>query len=88
MNGSRNAEQFFPHWLLDYARANSAILISADFQMMPESSGLDILSDLDDLWTWLFKELPTQTHAITSGKSAVDFTKIMAFGESAGESFN
>ena len=39
VNGSRYAELFFPAWLLDYAHADSAIVVSADYRMMPESSG-------------------------------------------------
>lgn len=56
--------------------------------MMPESSGLDILEDVEDFWTWLFTGLPLQLQTITSGQSAADFTRILAFGESAGTSIH
>jgi hypothetical protein len=51
---------------------------------MPESTGLEIMSDISDLWTWIYHDL--QTH-IGDGIE-VDFNKILIEGDNAGESPN
>lgn len=54
--------------------------MSADYRLLPEASGLDILGDLDSLWEWVFSGLQKE---LAPGIE-VDLDKILLQGESAG----
>ena len=56
--GHRMYEQWFAQWLLDLALDHDAIIITADYRLLPESNGSDILSDVAHFWRWLQKDLP------------------------------
>jgi acetyl esterase/lipase len=70
-------------WSRDYSLQHSAIRISANYRLAPESNGLEILSDIKDLWAWIEKELPGYLRKIGS-EVTPDFDKVMVYGESAG----
>jgi acetyl esterase/lipase len=70
-------------WSLDYALLHSAILISPNYRLLPESNGLDVLSDITDLWTWVEHSFPEYLKTIGSDV-APDFSKVLTSGESAG----
>lgn len=84
--GTRLHAPWFPPYLLTYATAHSAIIISPDYRLLPEASGKDILSDISSLWSWLF----TSLHAYVVRRDplnttcGVDLGKILVTGESAG----
>ncbi|OMP85220.1 hypothetical protein BK809_0003888 [Diplodia seriata] len=86
VNGTRLHAPWFPPYLLTYAIAHSATIVSPDYRLLPEASGLDILSDISSLWSWLF----TSLHAYLLLKDplntpcGVDLGQIMVSGESAG----
>ena len=50
---------------------------------MPESNGLEILSDVRDFWTWVQNDLPQYLKKIGSNVNP-DYEKVLAYGESAG----
>lgn len=70
-------------WSLDYATLHSAIRISVNYRLLPESNGLEILSDIKDLWTWIENDLPAYLESIGS-EITPDYEKVAAYGESAG----
>jgi acetyl esterase/lipase len=70
-------------WSRDYSLHHSAIRISANYRLAPESNGLEILSDIRDLWTWIQNDLSEYLKRIGSDITP-DFDKVMVYGESAG----
>ncbi|KAF1811937.1 alpha/beta-hydrolase [Eremomyces bilateralis CBS 781.70] len=85
VSGSRLLPEWFPKWLLEYAVARGAIILSPDYRLLPEATGQDILNDMRDFWKWVQRTL---THVLprTSGprRIAPDLTNILCTGESAG----
>jgi len=74
---------WFPKWALDYCLQHSAMIVAADYRLMPESNGLDIMEDLSDFWTWVRQSLQDHLSKARPGIEA-DQEKIIAYGESAG----
>ncbi|MCJ1378246.1 hypothetical protein MMC17_001343 [Xylographa soralifera] len=84
--GSRNFLPFFPTWLPEFATRHSAIIISADYRLLPEASGAEILEDLESVWRWVHDSLQsvlTDHFAHKPGHTA-DLGRIMLYGGSAG----
>jgi acetyl esterase/lipase len=73
----------FAQWFLEYATQHSAIIVAADYRLMPESNGLEILSDVSDFWIWMQNDLQTHLGKAHAGVEA-DLSKVIAFGESSG----
>lgn len=46
---------FFAPWHLELASRHSALIVSPNYRLLPESSVEEILSDIDDLWAWVQK---------------------------------
>lgn len=74
---------FLHQWVLDFALSHSAILICPDYRLLPESSGLDILDDVTDFWTWTRETLRQELKKLAPGVEA-DVERIAVAGESAG----
>ncbi|KIW36497.1 uncharacterized protein PV06_11264 [Exophiala oligosperma] len=53
VTGSSLYPPWFTNWILDYARHSGAVLVSPNYRLMPESTGSDILEDMDAFWCWL-----------------------------------
>jgi acetyl esterase/lipase len=70
---------------IDLAAQHIAIIVTADYRLLPESSALDIITDLHNFYTWLHTHLasflktsfPLQT-------PTPDLSNILITGESAG----
>jgi acetyl esterase/lipase len=68
---------------LELAETYNAVIVSANYRFLPEVTGLDILNDVEDFWTWLHsKELAALLEA-QKGPS-LDLDRIMTAGDSAG----
>ncbi|EME84087.1 uncharacterized protein MYCFIDRAFT_202888 [Pseudocercospora fijiensis CIRAD86] len=78
--GHRLFAEWFGDWTLNLALRHSAIVISPDYRLMPESKGVDILQDAADFYSWLFDKAP---EALPQGID-IDLLKILVTGESAG----
>ena len=74
---------FFASWLLEYAALNSAIIISADYRLLPESSASDAIEDVTDFWKWFNNDLGSFLFEANSTKG-VDLGQILLVGDSAG----
>lgn len=83
ITGSALYPEWFPQWLLDYCLLHSAIIVAAEYRLLPESSSSDILDDMRDFWDWLRNELPHELIRLKSGVEA-DLTKVAVEGASAG----
>ncbi|KAK9489606.1 Alpha/Beta hydrolase protein [Lipomyces doorenjongii] len=78
---------WFSGWLLDLAYKHSAIIVSPNYRLLPEATGLDILDDVEDFWGWLHSSAFTDLlskHCQPSNAVEVDLDRILTAGESAG----
>jgi acetyl esterase/lipase len=83
VTGASLYPDWFPKWALDYCLQNSAMIVAADYRLMPECNGSDIMEDLSDFWTWVRDGLQSHLSTVRPGIEA-DLEKVIAYGESAG----
>ncbi|KAF2090553.1 alpha/beta-hydrolase [Saccharata proteae CBS 121410] len=81
VTGSRLYKDWFHTWILQYATRHSAIIVTPDYRLLPESKGLDILEDIQDFWRWTEHQLP---RFLGSFNLEADLKHILATGDSAG----
>ncbi|KAJ7585159.1 Alpha/Beta hydrolase protein [Mycena floridula] len=81
--GARLFPDWFAQWSIDYALKYLAIIVAADYRLLPEARGKDLLEDIDDFWKWLHNDFPTFLAGSAPGFSP-DLTKILSIGDSAG----
>jgi acetyl esterase/lipase len=78
----------YPDWSTSWSRSynllHSAIRISANYRLAPDSNGLEILSDIQDLLTWIEKDLAGYLESIGRSDVVLDLGRVMVYGESAG----
>ncbi|KAG9823178.1 alpha/beta-hydrolase, partial [Aureobasidium melanogenum] len=85
INGGRVYEPWFPRWIIELAAHHSAIIVAPDYRLLPESSGLDILSDLHHFYSWLHSHFGSfVTTSFPEQTSTPDLSSILITGESAG----
>ncbi|KAH8592581.1 Alpha/Beta hydrolase protein [Bisporella sp. PMI_857] len=75
---------FFAPWHLELASRHSAIIVSPNYRLLPESSVDEILSDIEDLWVWVQTEMRAFVETQTKGSVSVDTSRIITAGDSAG----
>lgn len=78
---------FYAPWIMDYAIAYEAVVVSPNYRLLPESTGLAIMEDLSDFWKWTLGGLQTLVSSKTGGRVEVDLSKTLVQGESSGKSF-
>lgn len=78
MTGSRLI--WFQPWLVQYALLHSAIIVAPDYRFMPESTGLEIMEDVSDLWDWVYNKLQLSV----GSDIELDMDKILVEGDSGG----
>lgn len=83
ITGSALYPDWFANWTVDWALSHSAIMIAPNHRLLPESTGPEILSDINDFYSWLSTELPGYLSTINSSITA-DLSKVVVMGESAG----
>lgn len=69
-------------WLLNLALHHQVIIFMPDYRLIPESTGLDILSDLHDFFAWLAE--PSNLTSILPANVVPDVENVLISGESAG----
>jgi acetyl esterase/lipase len=70
-------------WNLSYILKHNAIRVSPNYRLLPESTGMDILSDVQSAFSWVEHELEPYLRSIGS-QITPDLTKLAVYGESAG----
>ncbi|EYE92287.1 alpha/beta hydrolase [Aspergillus ruber CBS 135680] len=75
---------FFNKWYLELAQEYSAVIVSPNYRLMPESSILEILGDVEDHWDWMHAWFPAFLENETSGEIKAELGQILAVGDSAG----
>ena len=84
MLGASLLPLFFRNWVLELALVNDAIIVSADYRLIPEATGTDILADLSDLWKWVHSDLQSFVSHTAAAAPQIDFAQILVVGDSAG----
>ena len=84
MTGASLLPLFFTNWILDLAVVNNAIIVSADYRLMPEATGADILTDVADLWSWVNEDLQSFISTTAIATPQVDFAHTLVVGDSSG----
>ena len=75
---------FFAPWALKLALDHGAIIVSADYRLLPTSNGIaDQLEDLEDFWQWYRSALPSILQRNAAGYEA-DYKRALLVGGSAG----
>lgn len=75
---------FFSPWMADLAVKHGAIIVSADYRLMPTPRGIaDQLEDAEDFWQWSRKDLPAILARRAPGH-VLDYEQLMLVGGSAG----
>lgn len=75
---------FFAPWILKLALESDAVLVSADYRLLPSSNGVaDVLEDLEDFWKWTRSSLPAVLESRAPGHT-VDYNRLLVTGGSAG----
>ncbi|KAK9236663.1 Alpha/Beta hydrolase [Lipomyces kononenkoae] len=78
---------WFPNWILDLAYKHAAIIVSPNYRLIPEATGLEVLDDIEDFWQWLHSPAVTDLLSNQSQWSQpleLDLERIITAGESAG----
>ena len=82
ITGHRLFPEWLGEWILNLALSRKAILITPDYRLLPEATGLDILQDVRDFYSWLFTTGNLASH-FSSGIDP-DLDHLLVTGESAG----
>ncbi|PLB50268.1 alpha/beta-hydrolase [Aspergillus steynii IBT 23096] len=82
-SGSSLFPDWFPKWQAELALKHNAIIVLPNYRLLPDSSGMDIMEDIDDFWGWVTSKLADTLRDSTNGIEP-DLSKMMTAGESAG----
>ncbi|RYP52431.1 hypothetical protein DL768_002397 [Monosporascus sp. mg162] len=88
VSGSSLFPDFFAPWHLELASRHSAVIVTPDYRLAPESTIDDAIEDIEDFWKWIHVQLPSFVHKKTNGIVRVDTSRIMTAGDSAGGYFS
>ncbi|KAL4882512.1 Alpha/Beta hydrolase protein [Aspergillus karnatakaensis] len=75
---------WFPYWLSDLALEQEAVIISANYRLLPRSTSPEIYSDLQDFYKWLRSPSLEEVLASHSNPTELDLGHLLVTGESAG----
>ena len=75
---------FLAPWALKLALDHDAIIVSADYRLLPTQNGIaDQLADLEDFWQWFRDTLPSVLKHNAAGFE-IDYKRALLMGGSAG----
>lgn len=75
---------FFAPWALKLALDHRAIIVSADYRLLPTPNGIaDQLEDLEDFWQWYLNTLPSVLQR-NAARYEIDYKHSLLIGGSAG----
>ena len=87
ISGRRDLATGVSPWLLQHALSHNAIIVSADYRLLPTPNGAsDINDDLEDLWTW-FRTKLSGVLAAQRPEIKADLDRVLLWGGSAGGYF-
>lgn len=80
--GSSLYPPFFAPWMLQLIQRHSAVLVSPNYRLIPESTVQESIDDADDALEWVRRELAEVM--LDEASIRVDVDRIMTAGDSAG----
>ncbi|THH06388.1 hypothetical protein EW145_g4126 [Phellinidium pouzarii] len=83
IGGHRDWLPWWPRWILDIALRQDAIIVTADYRLLPEATGEDILDDMHDFWKWLGSDFSSTVQNKHLGLQP-DLDRVLLVGESSG----
>lgn len=81
VNGHRLYAPWIARYLIQCIQRADAIMVLPDYRLLPGASGLDILEDMRDFFTWLFAG---KLAAHLGDEVSADLHDVLVSGESAG----
>ncbi|KGO69172.1 Alpha/beta hydrolase fold-3 [Penicillium italicum] len=84
MMGDSLFMDWWPQWISDLALQKGAVIVSPNYRLLPEATGAEIYTDIEDLWTWLHSAEFVDLLANQSTPTTVDLSRILVSGDSAG----
>ncbi|KAJ3342151.1 hypothetical protein HDU83_006220 [Entophlyctis luteolus] len=84
VQGAAMFPDWFSSWSLEYTLKHSAVMVTPDYRLMPEATGLEIVEDMADFWTWVLDGSLQRTIDDQVAGIEVDLAHILAYGDSAG----
>ncbi|KAL4940402.1 hypothetical protein BDV06DRAFT_20350 [Aspergillus oleicola] len=75
---------WFPYWLSDLALEHDAMIVSANYRLLPQATSLEINEDVADFWTWLRSPKLEDTLLAHERETELDLARLLVTGESAG----
>ncbi|TCD66610.1 hypothetical protein EIP91_001119 [Steccherinum ochraceum] len=83
-----NRRSWFPSWLKERMSASGVIFISADYRLLPPSTGMELLEDIEDLFRFVSQDLDAKLAQYSAEfkypSVRIDTTRIAVSGTSAG----
>lgn len=73
-----------PDWILALARRADAILIMPEYRLLPEATGLDVLTDIRSFLAWLLDDGDDGLRPLLPATITPDLGNVLVSGESAG----
>ncbi|ETS77693.1 hypothetical protein PFICI_09755 [Pestalotiopsis fici W106-1] len=85
VTGSNLFPAWFSPWILEFAAAKGAVIISPNYRLLPEANGIDVIEDLKAFWAW-FRDGEPQRYLDSLGRTplSLDTNHLLLVGESAG----
>ncbi|RHZ66892.1 alpha/beta hydrolase family protein [Aspergillus thermomutatus] len=84
VTGHSRYPPWFADWILKFASSKGAVIISPNYRLLPESSGKDILEDMDDFWAWFSKGRADLLLKNSGVNISLDHDQVLAMGDGAG----
>ncbi|CAK39459.1 hypothetical protein CBS115989_2047 [Aspergillus niger] len=76
--------EWFPQYLFDIAKQHNAVIVSPNYRLLPEATGLDLFDDIEDFWIWLHSPVAAELLSSQPNPTELDLDRIITAGESAG----
>ncbi|KAJ0413427.1 Alpha/Beta hydrolase protein [Aspergillus carlsbadensis] len=68
---------FWPQWLSDLALQHHAVILSPNYRLMPQATGLNIYNNVEDFWAWVRSGAVNDLLAAHSTPSEADLLRIL-----------
>jgi hypothetical protein len=75
---------WFQRWVLQLAEKHNTIIACGNYLLLPESTGVEILSDIDDFWKWLHTDSITELFSSLPTPIELDLESDITTGGSTG----
>lgn len=74
--------------MLQFAEAQNAVVLDADYRFVPEAKGVEVWQDIKDLMVWVNEKFPAWVRSVAGEELKIDTSRIIVIGSSAGMSIS